>query len=56
MEDVELSQDEIHLICETLRTDIQASLSLLRLEKDVEHARLLAERIVKCNRLLAGLE
>lgn len=56
MEDIELSKDEIILICEILRTDIQASLSVLRIEKDVEHARFLAERIVKCNKLLGGLE
>lgn len=56
MHDIELNDSELLLVCEILRTDVQASLSILRDERDLEHARSVVERIVACNRLLKGLE
>ncbi len=55
MNNIELSDSEISLLIEILKTDVGASMNLLKMEKNQDHARALADRIIMCNNLLGGL-
>ena len=56
MEDIELSKDEISLICELLKSEITYLVRQLRVEEDVEQIHYICRRLANCLSLLGGLE
>lgn len=56
MEDIELSKDEISLICELLKSEISYLVRELRVEEDDELVHFLCRRLTNCLSLLGGLE
>ena len=56
MKRIDLSKDEISLICELLKSEITYLVRQLRVEEDDEQIHYICRRLANCLSLLGGLE